>query len=118
MPPFSALTDWPPWVVMWTLAAAIFALCKWITWQFAPVPHISAWRHTAYLFLWPGLDAKAFLGSRPLPRELRPGAGEWLFAFAKTALGAALVWGIAPIVPADYARAWIGMIGIVFVLHF
>jgi hypothetical protein len=120
MPPFSALTDWPPWVVMWTLAVIIFALCKWITWQFTPVPHSPAWRHAAYLFLWPGLDAKAFLDPHPLPREIRAGIGEWIFACTKIAFGAALVWGITPLLPMDYAlpRAWIGMTGVVFILHF
>jgi D-alanyl-lipoteichoic acid acyltransferase DltB (MBOAT superfamily) len=90
------------------------------------------WRHVAYLVLWPGLDAKAFLDPTPLPRESRASAAEWLFACAKIALGATLVWVIAPLVPhemrtrqaafsflpTEYARAWVGMTGIVFVLHF
>jgi hypothetical protein len=55
-----------------------------------------------------------------VPRGERPGAGEWLFGFAKAALGAALVWAAAPLAPAAfwYVRAWIGMAGIVFLLHF
>ena len=120
MPPLTELTRWPPWAVMWALAAAIFAACKWLTWRYTPVPNAPAWRHVAYLVAWPGLDAKAFLDSRPLPRESRAGAGEWAFAFTKVAFGAALVWGVTPLVPAEYLypRAWVGMTGVVFVLHF
>lgn len=117
MPPLSTLSGLPPWVVMWTLAAAIFGALKLLTWWFTPVPHAPAWRHVAYLALWPGLDAKAFLDPRRLPREQRAGAGEWLFAFAKSGFGAALVWGISPLVEHDYARAWVGMAGVVFLLH-
>ncbi|MBN9120662.1 MAG: hypothetical protein J0I06_16180 [Planctomycetes bacterium] len=118
MPPPSALTGWPPWVVMWALSAAIFFACKALTWLFTPLPPAPAWRHVAYLVLWPGLDAKSFLDPRPLPHEHRPGAGEWAFALAKVSFGAALVWGIAPGVPFGYVRAWVGMAGVVFVLHF
>jgi hypothetical protein len=102
---------------MWTLAAVVFALCKWITWQFTPAPPAPAWRHIAYLVLWPGLDAKAFL-TPPSPPLQPPGVSEWLFACVKSAFGAGLVWGLAPLVPADYPRAWVGMTGIVFILHF
>lgn len=72
MPSPSATTGWPPWAVMWALAAAIFALLKWLTWQFTPAPPAPAWRHAAYLLLWPGLDARAFLDPRPLSRAERP----------------------------------------------
>ncbi len=114
MPPLSALTGLPPWIVMWALAAGIFGALKLLTWR--NTPPAPAWRHVAYLFLWPGLDAKSFLDPRPC--ESRPGTGEWVFAFLKIGFGAVLVWGISPLVPHDYARAWVGMTGVVFVLHF
>ena len=118
--PLTELSGWPPWVVMWALAAAVFALCKWMTWRFTPAAPAPAWRHAAYLVAWPGLDARAFLDPRPLPRDQRPTAGEWLFAFAKVALGAVLVWGVVPLVPAERAllRGWVGMVGLIFLLHF
>ena len=120
MPPLTALTGWPPWVVMWALSAAVFAACKWLTWRYTPVSRAPAWRHVAYLVAWPGLDAKAFLDPRPLPRERRPTPGEWAFAGAKLAFGVALVWGIVPLVPADgpLLRGWVGMAGLIFLLHF
>jgi len=69
MPPLSAITGLPAWVVMWTLAVGIFGLCKWITWQFTPTPRASVWRHIAYLFLWPGLGREGV--PRPLPGAVR-----------------------------------------------
>jgi alginate O-acetyltransferase complex protein AlgI len=105
---------------MWALAAAVFAGCKWLTWRRAPARGTPARRHAAYLLAWPGLDAPAFLDPRPLPRGRRPTPGEWAFAVGKFALGVALTWGAARLVPADLAllRGWVGMAGIVFVLHF
>ena len=116
MPPIA----WPPWVVMWSLAGAVFAGCKWLTWSRTPAPAAPAWRHAAYLLAWPGMDAKAFLDTRPLPPERRPGAGEWALAAAKSALGVGLVWGAVRVVPAcrPLLRGWVGMAGLVFLLHF
>lgn len=116
MPPI----DWPPWVVMCSLAAAVYAGCKWLTWRGTPNPVAPAWRHVAYLFAWPGMDARAFLDPRPLPIDRRPGPGEWVFAAAKTALGAALLWGAVPLVPSHLPilRGWVGMTGLIFLLHF
>jgi hypothetical protein len=38
MPP----PDWPAWAVMWALAAAVFAVCKWLTWHRTPAPDTPA----------------------------------------------------------------------------
>lgn len=102
---------------MWALAAAVYAGCKWLTWRHAP--DAPAGRQLAYLLLWPGLDAPAFLRGR-VPPDRRPTGREWLFAAAKLAFGAGLVWGVSPVVPAGrpLLRGWVGMAGIVFVLHF
>lgn len=108
---------WPRWVFMWLLAATIYVACKWLTWWTASVARVPLWRHLAYLTLWPGLDAAAFLQGqstrKPLPRE-------WVFALAKCTLGAALVWGVTPLLrdTPDLVRGWVGMFGIVFILHF
>jgi alginate O-acetyltransferase complex protein AlgI len=116
MPPI----DWPPWVVMIALAAAVYAGCKWLTWRGTHSPVAPAWRQVAYLFAWPGMDARAFLDPRPLPLDRRPGPGEWAFAAGKTALGAALLWGVVPFVPTHLPilRGWVGMTGLIFLIHF
>ena len=116
MPP----TAWPPWAVMWALAAAVFAGCKWLTWHRTPTAAAPARRQAAYLFAWPGLDAKAFLDPRPVPAGRQPTADEWVFAVVKLALGVGLTWGVVRLVPADWPllRGWVGMAGLVFLLHF
>ena len=104
---------------MWLLAFAIYVGCKWLTWRRTPVPDAPPWRHAGYLLAWPGLDAGAFLGAAR-ERARPPTASEWLFAAAKTAFGFGLVYAVTPMVPADrpYLVGWVGMIGIIFVLHF
>lgn len=111
---------WPPWAVMWALAVVIFALCKWVTWHGTAVKGVSAWRHLAYLFAWPGLDARSFLDPKSITPQQRPRPGEWLLGFAKFICGAVIVWGVVPRVPADFPilTGWIGMAGLVFLLHF
>lgn len=107
----------PRWIFMWLLAGTIFAGCRWLTWRTSRVSDASAARHFAYLALWPGLDAQAFLDG---PRPPRPALSEWAFALAKLGLGLVLIFGIFPRLSADHelAAGWVGMIGILFVLHF
>src|SRR5260221_13608745 len=81
-----------PWVFMWTLAFALYAGCKWLTYRVAKGTGIPAtpMRAFIYLFAWPGMDAETFLRAdnhpaRPLPRE-------YIFAFTKIVFGAVMVW--------------------------
>ena len=104
----------PAWAVMWGLAVAVFAACK--AWTLFRHRTGSVGRRLAYLSLWPGMDAEAFLD--PAIRPAPPRAAEWLFAIGKTAFGAALVWLVAPRIEATMAKGWIGLVGIVFILHF
>jgi len=104
---------------MWVLSFAVFAGLKWTTWwtvriRLAP----SVGRSVAYLAAWPGMDAEAFLDSGH--RVQRPFAQQWLWASAKTALGVLLLWVIARQISVDHAllRGWIGMVGLIFLLHF
>jgi len=108
-----------PWEFMWVLAVAIYGGLKWWSWWKArsSVAH-AAWRSVAYLLAWPGMDAESFLGadqivSLPPPRE-------WYWAIFKTFLGAVLMWRVARAVPSGEAllRGWIGMLGLVLLLHF
>jgi hypothetical protein len=106
----------PAWLEMWSLALAIFAALKLVTWCKARPSQAAAWRSAAYLLAWPGMDARAFLYG---PTPSGPTAGEWLLAVVKLLLGLALVaravlleWGSADL------QAWTGMVGIVLALHF
>jgi Membrane bound O-acyl transferase family len=106
----------PPWAWMWCLAIGIFACCKVLTWSVAPrgAPVL---RQLGYLFAWPGMDAPAFLFNA---NAHSPSLDNWLFAFAKLSFGVALVAIIIPAISSDriLLRGWIGMVGVVFVLHF
>lgn len=104
---------------MWTLAFAIFAGLKWVTWWEARnrVPH-GAGRSVAYLAAWPGMDAETFLDSQN--KAPKPQFREWVWALLKTAAGIVLFWLVARMVPEqlDLARGWIGLVGLVLLLHF
>ncbi len=103
---------YPPWLLMWAVAVLLFAGCKAVTLQGVRAP----WRRKfSYVVGWPGLDAPAFCTAPPPPRPL---PAEWLFAAGKTLLGFALILGVAPLVEPPLPRGWVGMVGIVFVLHF
>lgn len=109
-----------PWQFMWLLSIAIFFGCKWETWFLARSDGVGAStaRSVAYLFLWPGMDAAAFLKStRPVTA---PSAKEWLAAATKTLFGAALIWIVARRIPAEYPliAGWVGMLGLILILHF
>src|SRR5688572_10252902 len=97
-------TPLPRWVVMWTVAVALYAGCKWLTYREALVrrrrgaaktAHAGGetparWRTIGYLLFWPGMDAPALLfGTDPV---LRPRSTEWTAALLKTLLGVALIW--------------------------
>jgi Membrane bound O-acyl transferase family len=109
-----------PWVFMWLLAAALFAGCKWQTWwQVHAAARRWNWkRSAAYLLLWPGMDAEQFFKTGVEKRRITP--REWLAALGKTLAGAALIWIAVRAVPSSHplAAGWIGMIGIVLLLHF
>ncbi|HEY3043235.1 MAG TPA: MBOAT family protein [Vicinamibacterales bacterium] len=105
---------------MWILAAAIYAGCKWLTWQRMPVRDAPIWQHAGYLLAWPGLDAAAFLTPTSISCASKPARREWAFALIKFVLGLWIVFGAARLVPAEhpYLIGWVGMIGIVMTLHF
>lgn len=109
----------PRWAVMWLLALLLYAGFKWLTWRRTPAVGVPAWRHLAYLLAWPGLDAPAFLYGAADAAD-RPTAGEWLFAGSKMLAGLACFFLSPHVVPSDrdLLLGWVGMIGIVFTLHF
>jgi len=107
----------PPWKFMWLLALAIFAGLKWATWWKARIAAPQqTWRSIAYLVAWPGMDAETFLDSSH--RAERPPSSAWLWASAKTIVGVLLLWLIARRVTHPLAQGWIGLLGLVLLLHF
>jgi hypothetical protein len=108
----------PPWIFMWAMAVAIFAGFKWQTWRGAFVcrRETGVFRSLAFLFLWPGMDADRFLSRRQA--VALPTGKLWLFALAKTVFGGVLLWGLARLAGNGFAAGWIGMVGLIFFLHF
>ena len=110
----------PAWGFMWVLAFAIFVSFKWLTWWQARAASVQTTRTRvlAYLLLWPGMDAQAFLDSTR--QSSRPSVTAWAFATGKTVFGALLLWGVARLVPDQYTllKGWVGLIGLIFLLHF
>ena len=109
----------PGWAWMWVIALSLFFGAKWIT-VFALMrsnSKVRPLRLAAYIFLWPGMDALKFCGSRS---SFVPVTSEWIMPVAKTVFGAALVWLVAGSVVLVHPAfaGWVGMIGMVFVLHF
>ena len=106
----------PGWMFMWILAASIFAGLKSLTYA-DQGSGASRGRSLGYLSAWPGLDARRFLFRSA---AATPGAGEWGFALLKTVVGILLLAAAAVIVEEQNGLlvGWMGMIGIVFVLHF
>lgn len=107
------------WEFMWTLALALFAGLKWLTWWRARTrfTHFD-WRSAAYLLAWPGMDADSFLDEDQSPAV--PTRRAWAWAVTKTASGASLLWLISRMFPQRdlMLRGWMGMIGVILVLHF
>ena len=106
----------PSWVVMWSLAFAIYCGCKWLTWRRTLVVGVPAWRHIAYLLAWPGLDAAAFLRESEPP----PDRNEWIRGAVNLVAGLILFFGIGRLVLRwnVYAAGWVGMVGVALCLHF
>jgi hypothetical protein len=111
--------DGPAWILMWALAISIYAGFKWLTFvDCAEAGRASVGRSIGYLVFWPGMNARQFLaGQRNIPP---PAASEWLSSVAKAPFGLILIYGIAPAAATQgpLFAGWIGMIGLVFVLHF
>ena len=109
----------PPWVFMWILSFAIYFSLKLLVWSRARSRiALPVWRSLGFLFAWPGMDADAFLDVNE--RVAAPRFAEWFWAISKTAIGAILLWAVARAIPPNLVllRGWIGMIGLILILHF
>ena len=141
--PLLARNHVAPWQFMWLMAGAIFLGCKWLTFWIAreQIVHVRVGRALAYFFLWPGMDAEKFLrrpahevhkireqalvsataeefsGNVP-DRGGRMPAFPFSSAVGKTLLGVVLLFGVARSMDQALLAGWIGMIGIILILHF
>jgi len=66
------------------------------------------------------MDAPSFLDPHQTAHIRQPSIREWFSATAKLVLGIGLFFGVARLIPPDfpYLIGWVGMIGIVMILHF
>ncbi|MEX1042946.1 MAG: membrane bound O-acyl transferase family-domain-containing protein [Pirellulaceae bacterium] len=106
--------------VMWTLAFAIYASLKLLTWVTRYDVPVPLGRHLAYLLAWPGMDVDAFLNAANRPVQ-PPSVGEWLFAAFKPILGLT-IFGVAIWLSAQGGHpwwvGWAAILGIAFMLNF
>ena len=112
----------PAWGFMWVLAFTLFFACKWLTWHHwrrsrPPASRPPHGRALGYLLGWPGMDAAAFMSGARCPR---PAASAWAAAVTKTGLGWLILRQAAhlPDTADPWLGAWVGMVGLVFLLHF
>jgi hypothetical protein len=109
-----------PWIFMWVMALALYAGCKWLTYRAAASQGLEpGWlRAGGYLLAWPGMAAAEFLGHKDRPAK--PRGVEWILAAAKMLFGAVLLWVVARMAlpPHPLLAGWLGMLGVVFILHF
>lgn len=111
--------EMPGWAAMWILATTEFVALKILTLN-GVTGSAPRWRVAAYLFLWPGMNAAAFLQDRRATAHPVPIAGEFTAALAKTVLGVALMsWASMHAVNGNpWIVGGIGMLGMIFTLHF
>lgn len=108
------------WAFMWLMALAIFFGCKWLTLGRAinRAGHVSPSRAIAYLLAWPGMEAARFLSPEPA-RVLPPAIWRTAaLALLRIALGLFLLFAVARRIPEPLLSGWIGMTGMILVLHF
>lgn len=108
----------PAWQFMWTIACGEFAAVKLLSLAAVSRPWRRTPRLAAYLALWPGMNAPSFLDPRARPTETS--AAEWASACLKAMLGAALtLWAVEHSETYQpLAAGWIGMLGMILLLHF
>lgn len=109
----------PAWQLMWMLTISTYLGFKWLTFATChPKRRIAVARALSYLLLWPGMDAPSFLDSdAPVAR---PTFGEALWGLTKLVFGLLLLFVGVPAAIHDnpLIAGWVGMAGLVFVLHF
>jgi Membrane bound O-acyl transferase family len=105
------------WASMWFLALLLYACAKAVTLVMAHVGQVPLTRKLCYFFLFPGMNPAGFCGrprTQPFSSTALPRYATNIF------VGVALLWGLARHVPPAHPliQGWIGMIGLVLLLHF
>jgi alginate O-acetyltransferase complex protein AlgI len=100
---------------MWLMALGLYGAAKGATLGVGDFRRVPLGTKAVYVLLYPGMNAEAFF-RRKAPRR-QGHEGRYLL---NVVTGAALFWGVARLAPSDAVllRGWIGMIGLVMLLHF
>jgi alginate O-acetyltransferase complex protein AlgI len=108
------------WVFMWAMALALYAGCKWLTYRTAIAAGTKfTTRHAlGYLLGWVGMEPTPFSNRASIASA--PVHGEWRAAFLRVLFGIGLVWGGVRLLHTapPIAAGWVGMLGIILMLHF
>jgi predicted DCC family thiol-disulfide oxidoreductase YuxK len=108
-----------PWIFMWLMTGAIFFGCKWLTfWRARQCIDSNLGRSLGYLFGWAGMDAASFLGPRREQGNVSALTSRVSLALLKILLGILFIFGLARLAPNQLLAGWIGMIGMILILHF
>lgn len=111
----------PGWAFMWVMAFAVFFGCKWLTlgtalWREGDT---CPFRALAYLLAWPGMEATRFLSPELAPRCSRSAVlRNTTIALIRILLGFFLLFGVARYAVEPLIAGWLGMAGMVLLLHF
>ena len=111
----------PAWGFMWLMAFALFLGCKWLTLGTALRREGAAcpFRALAYLLAWPGMEATRFLSPELAPHCSRSAAlRNTAMSLIRILLGLFLLFGVARHAVEPLLAGWIGMVGMVLLLHF
>jgi hypothetical protein len=112
----------PMWVLAWAFTAALYAGFKWLTFARSTQARSATFSESlAYLLLWPGMDADAFLRPpRAGQQRSRPAWREWIMALLKLLTGLVLIFGLAPLTTSlpPLVTGWVGVVGLALVLLF
>jgi hypothetical protein len=105
---------------MWLIVSVVYVAFKWLTFLTASTVGVPAWRKWAYLFAWPGMNARRFLATCPSPGPPRPAASEWLEGFVNAIAGAIVFWTahLWIAISSPILFGWAGMLGTILLLHF
>lgn len=131
------------WVFMWVLAGAVFLGFKWATFHHFWIKHRSlvqlsgpagampigslkqkfsgrpGWPFMLlYLFFWPGMDPRPFFSGTPRPLNTPSKIGLLEAAWKIVVGGAFFLIAARLAFIAPLFRGWVGMLGIVLLLHF